>query len=350
VIWLVACRGPLDLPPASPPRGTDGETGQIPDPEPRPIDVGPTRAVYDRDFLPAALDALGAAQREVRVAQYLIYEDPAVNELLAAIEDAAARGVRVRFLADQEGDETAGALEDLAAAGVETAFDSPRTTLHAKLIVADDVALVGSHNFTDSALSRNHEGSTLVADSEVAGWYAAWFDALWTSPEEDPQVPPLGRSELVPIADRQVTEAVVACLDGATDRVDLVMYALTWDDRYPGSEVDRALLALEAAHARGVAVRVILDGSPWVLENGVDDAAITRLRAAGVPVWRTGTWVTTHAKALRCDQTTVVGDANWSYSGLALMHGTTLVSTLPALAAAHETFVEDVLIDATPAP
>ncbi|MEZ4317402.1 MAG: phospholipase D-like domain-containing protein [Myxococcota bacterium] len=335
-LLLVACsRGPaaLDTGPEVPPVLPEPIPPTEPAPPWVPPEVGPTRLVCDRDYLPAAILAVQAASERIRVAEFLVYEGSGVNDLLTALEAAAERGVEVRFLADEEGDGTEAAFGRLASAGIDTRFDGPARTLHNKLVVADDVAVVGSHNLTSSALNTNHEGSVLVADAEVAGWYAAWFDAVWDAPDLDPELAPLDRADLLPVADRGVNGALLNCLDDATSAVDVVMYAVSWNAAYPGSEVDQVLTALEAAAERGVAVRVVLDGSAWVVDNGINSAALDRLELAGIPVWTAPSATTTHAKVLRCDDTVIVSDANWSYSGLALMHGTSLVVRDPTVVA-----------------
>lgn len=337
---LVACgRGPAEVPdttrtpvPWTPPA--------TPEPPPPP-DVGATRLIADRDFLQAARDALDAAQSSVRVAQFVMYDGPSVGVLLDGLEDAADRGVDVRILADQEGDDTEAILERLAADGVHTRQDSRLSTLHSKIVLADGVALVGSHNWTEAALSSNHEGTVLIADGTVAAEYAAWFDGLWDEPELDPPLPSPLDGAVTPLADTQVVGALVDCLDQATVDAHLVLYALAWDPAYPGSEVDQALTALIGAHARGVSVRVTLDASPWTVSNGINDAAIERLEGAGITVERTPGTVTTHAKVLRCDDTVIVSDANWSYSGLALMNGTSARLRLPDVAEQVRVWADD---------
>ncbi|MCB9678154.1 MAG: hypothetical protein H6737_23840 [Alphaproteobacteria bacterium] len=349
-LLLVACsRGPATLdtgpawPPVNPPPVAPAEPPWV------PPEVGPTRLVCDRDYLPAALLAVDAATERIRVAEFLVYEGSGVNALLDALEAAAGRGVEVQFLADEEGDGTAAAFWRLASAGIDTRFDGPARTLHNKLVVADDVAVVGSHNLTSSALNTNHEGSVLVADAEVAAWYATWFDAVWDAPDLDPELAPLDRDDLVPVADRGVNGALLDCLDEATSAVDVVMYAVAWNAAYPGSEVDQVLTALEGAAERGVEVRVVLDGSAWVVDNGINAAAHERLVLAGIPVWTAPSGTTTHAKVLRCDDTLIVSDANWSYSGLALMHGTSLVVRDPTVVADAVAWMDGIRAVSVPA-
>jgi len=310
------------------------------------VEAGPTRAVNNRDFLLAALDAVDAAEDRIRVAQYVIYDDVPVDALLDHLVEAVERGVRVQVLADEEGGQTQSALDAMAAGGVETQVDSLNVTTHNKLIIADDAVVLGSHNFTDAAMDRNNEGSILVNDAEVSAWYGAWYDSMWEDPRPDPQVPDWSRTDFVPLADRMVTDALISCMNSASEDIELVMYAIAWDDNYPGSDVDRVLTTLEAAHDRGVEIRVVVDGSFWVFDNGINDAAIARLDDAGIPIWRTDASVVTHAKVLRCDDTVVISDANWSYSGLEQMHGTSLVATTNELSGAYRAWMGFIFDDA----
>ena len=306
------------------------------------VEVGPTRAINDRDYLLAALDAIDASEDRIRVAQYLLFDDSPVDSLLEHLTDAADRGVHIQVLADEEGSETEAVLSALTEHDIETQIDTKNTTLHNKLVVADDVVLVGSHNLTDAAMERNNEGSVLVNDAEVAAWYAAWFDAMWIDPTPDPQTQSWTRTDVVPLADRMITTALLDCIDQATEDIELLMYAIAYNDAYPGSDVDLLLGALEKAHARGIEVHVIVDGSFWIIDNQINNDAIARLDASGIPVWRTPASVTNHAKVLRCDDTVVVSDANWSYSGLELMHGTSLKSTTYDLSAAYRSWMLEI--------
>ncbi len=312
------------------------------------IDVGPTRAVNDRDFLLPALHVIEAASERIRIAEYLLYDDSPVDEIVVELLDAVERGVRVQVLADEEGPDTATVLASLEAGGVETQLDSNQVVLHNKLVIADDVVLVGSHNFTDAAMERNHEGTVLIDDGEVAAWYATWYDAMWEDPAPNPQMPAWSRTDLVPLADRMITDALLGCIEQADEDIELLIYAVAWNNAYPGSDVDLLLTALEEAHIRGVEVDVIVDGSFWIIENAINDDAISRLDDAGIPVWRTPASVTTHAKVLRCDEMVVVSDANWSYSGLEVMHGTSLMATTTSLVADYREWMRPIREDANP--
>jgi len=67
--------------------------------------------------------------------------------------------------------------------GVRVWYDSPGTTTHAKLLVADRRrVLVGSHNLTHAALRYNHEVSLLIDSPDLAGKLIRYFERL---PKED---------------------------------------------------------------------------------------------------------------------------------------------------------------------
>ncbi len=296
--------------------------------------------VFDRDYEPAALSIIDGAEDHVYVIEYVIYDDGVVAGLLDAMVAAHDRGVDVRILADEEAAETAQAIDALAAAGVDAKLDSPSTTVHNKLILADDQVLVGSHNFSDNAMTENHEASLLVRDPDVATWYEGYFQAMWQDSSLDPAVAPTQYGGIVPIHDEEIAQHLIACLHDADERVRIVLYAMVYSADYPDSDVNRAVEEVVAAHERGLDVQVILDGSSWIVDNAINDAAIDVLLAAGVPVSRTPASRVTHAKALLCDDTVLVGDANWSYSAFSLYRGTSVQVTSAELAEDYLTWFE----------
>ena len=88
---------------------------------------------------------------------------------------AAGRGIEVRVFLERSGyddklnDTNRKVASQLTAGGVKVIFESPKTTTHNKMVVIDRrYAIVGSHNFTQSALKYNHELSLLVDDRKLA--------------------------------------------------------------------------------------------------------------------------------------------------------------------------------------
>ncbi|HPK53438.1 MAG TPA: phospholipase D-like domain-containing protein [Smithellaceae bacterium] len=67
----------------------------------------------------------------------------------------------------------------LEAKGVRVFLDSPRKTMHNKLIVIDQrLILLGSHNLTQSALKYNNEMSVLIDRPELAREARAYMLSL----------------------------------------------------------------------------------------------------------------------------------------------------------------------------
>ncbi len=110
--------------------------------------------------------------------------------LVEALEAAAARGVAVRVILDQDdGGEPYGSLfinrplvNRFRAGAVGVKFDTKDTLLHSKVLVVDRTAcVVGSHNWTRAGFAGTHELSVLIDNATVAGAFGDRFDTLWNS-------------------------------------------------------------------------------------------------------------------------------------------------------------------------
>lgn len=145
---------------------------------PRLLADGPGR---DPQALGAAVRMIQGAQRRVWVAMYVVRldEDGPVSALLRALGEARRRGLDVRVLLDLDDQETGknqAATDWLRSQGIRVVLDEAKITTHAKVILVDDrEALVGSHNWTRSALTKNREVSVILADAASLADLAAWF-------------------------------------------------------------------------------------------------------------------------------------------------------------------------------
>jgi phosphatidylserine/phosphatidylglycerophosphate/cardiolipin synthase-like enzyme len=131
------------------------------------------------DYHTTALRLIAGARARVTVALYVarLDDDGPVMHLIQALSDAARRGVAVRVVLDRGRDWRTGELdakhvevaERLRRAGVRVVLDEDDRTTHAKVLVVDDhQVVVGSHNWTRSALTANREWSLLIDDPEIA--------------------------------------------------------------------------------------------------------------------------------------------------------------------------------------
>ena len=141
--------------------------------EPVPTTPG-TEGTYER----RVAETIRQAQRRVWVVMYSLWPGPEgkftlLDELAAAVQ----RGVKVQVCLDIEGerngktpnDGNAVAAQWLAEHGIKVVRDEPDRRTHAKLILVDDrLVVLGSHNWTRSALRSNRELSVLTDDAGVA--------------------------------------------------------------------------------------------------------------------------------------------------------------------------------------
>jgi len=66
----------------------------------------------------------------------------------------------------------------LLAGGVPVYYDSLTTQTHTKMVLVDDMTIVGSTNWTHNALVDGNEASVLVKSKEVSEIYRKYFDTL----------------------------------------------------------------------------------------------------------------------------------------------------------------------------
>jgi phosphatidylserine/phosphatidylglycerophosphate/cardiolipin synthase-like enzyme len=327
----------------------EGCVSPTPEPTPPVIDLALVQSANNRDFAVAATEMVEAAEQRVHLVEYVIYDSGPVHDLLQALVDAQARGVDVAVLADEEAGNTVHALDWLEAHDVRTRIDSPETTTHNKLIIADDVVLLGSHNLSSNALESNNEASIQVAIPEVTAWYEALFSAMWEDSDVDPDLGTPDTDPIVPIKNREIAPRLEACITGAQERIRLVLYAMTYRDDYPDSDANRLVEELVAAHQQGIDVAIVLDQSDWMVDNEINDRAIELLVEGGVPLRFPPADEVTHAKMLSCDDTVIVSDANWAYSAFSLYNGTSIQVTGEAIRLEYDAWFDSIWAGATAA-
>lgn len=139
--------------------------------------------VYARD----AERLIASARSRCWLAMYVIRpDDGVVGGLLEALAAAQARGVDVRVLLDR-GQPRDGVADDKHVAaeawlrehGIRVVLDELELTTHAKVLVVDGRSvLIGSHNWTRSALTANREAAVRLDDPGRAGEVEAWLRSV----------------------------------------------------------------------------------------------------------------------------------------------------------------------------
>ncbi|OYR53791.1 phospholipase D-like domain-containing protein [Halorubrum halodurans] len=107
------------------------------------------------------------------------------ERIVRALRRAAARGVDVHLLLSNawyDRETNRKLAETLAAEPIEVAVAEPRGRygkIHAKGLVIDDAAVVGSLNWNEGARTENREVLLAVENAEVADFYARAYAADW---------------------------------------------------------------------------------------------------------------------------------------------------------------------------
>ena len=134
----------------------------------------------NQDYFPALIKSIDEAKSEIIMSFFLfkagVHKNSYPDRVLAHLAKSAQKGVRVLVILENSGDhdrnldaENRQTKKLLKAKGVEVYFDSPRKTMHNKLIVIDQrLVLLGSHNLTQAALKYNNEISILIDHPELA--------------------------------------------------------------------------------------------------------------------------------------------------------------------------------------
>jgi len=291
-----------------------------------------------RDAADVWLDMIGAARTSIDLGQFYAsnHQPSRLEPVVQALEAAIARGVRVRFLAEQGFVKTyPDTLERLARAGAAVRhLDLKATTrgiLHAKYFLVDDrEAFFGSQNFDWRALEHNYELGARTRDPAVVGGLAAIFAADWAraggEPAPEARAPPphgpialvASPRDLLPPGVAWDLPRIVELLDGA--RATITVEALGYRADADGGRWDELEAPLVRAAARGVHVELLF--ADWAKRPrtivGLQKLARTpniAIRLTTIPEW-SGGFVpfarVTHAKALVVDgKRGWLGTSNW---------------------------------------
>jgi phosphatidylserine/phosphatidylglycerophosphate/cardiolipin synthase-like enzyme len=145
----------------------------------------PTQATLDRiiAFLDAAHSSLDLAIYDARL------DGEAGNRVVAALDAAEARGVRVRAVYNDDHRDHQivspmnvgpSLLQRLAAAVPSTAIPGIPDLMHNKYVVRDnDTVLTGSTNWTEDAWTRMENLIVTIPSADLAAAYAHDFEQLW---------------------------------------------------------------------------------------------------------------------------------------------------------------------------
>jgi phosphatidylserine/phosphatidylglycerophosphate/cardiolipin synthase-like enzyme len=223
------------------------------------VETFPIETSLDHTDVPDALDVwlemIGSAQTSLDFAEFYASNEAGsrLESVVQAIEAAAARGVRVRFLAEngfyRTYPETLDRLDALQGVTVRR-FDVRSLTggvLHAKYFLVDArEAFVGSQNFDWRALTHIQELGMRVGVPEIVGAFMSVFEHDWKLAAGEAPSPSLAPAHIA-------STAVVQ--DGDTLRVTAVFSPKKWVPE-ASWDLPRLVELIDAAH-RSVRVQLL---------------------------------------------------------------------------------------------
>lgn len=341
---------------------------------PAPKAAGDTLQVLDESglALQTRLDLIRNAHSRLDVAMYWWREDPVGLKVAALLQQAAARGVRVRVLIDSMmtwlSDPVLLALADTP--GLELRVFSPFNPLHLgrfdfrlheKLLISDRGAmLIGGRNhvdlFYECISDFAYFDRDLLAQGAVAKHTADYFDRLWNYPMVDPCEPrkihPDPKRSLRTPGDGWLRTASAARRKGQRLLDQALETNLSFKvppSRSPVFEVpaDRIRVMEDQPLKQGrpsqwlgdlielfdQAQKELWIESPWVVLTEATRGALQRARARGVSVHL----VTNSLPACRdilvfaaherdCRELQRLGVEVWQMPGVTSLHGKTIVA------------------------
>jgi phosphatidylserine/phosphatidylglycerophosphate/cardiolipin synthase-like enzyme len=141
----------------------------------RPADLACTRLIVSPDNSKQRLIELINSARSTLELELMYLSESTVRN---AVGQAKQRGVTVRALLDDPADSS---IPYLTGLGIPVRFPPASFLLHAKLIIADDVAFVGSENISLTSLSKNREVGVLVLEPDQQAIVKRQFEADWAA-------------------------------------------------------------------------------------------------------------------------------------------------------------------------
>ena len=163
------------------------------------LPVEDVEIINDRDYFPRVHQLFQDASHSIYVIMFSAhyydrYPNSPSNILLRDLADAKKRGVDVKVILEQGKSVSGGwfgskkiqpeqhqrVTQFLKQHGVPYVLDAPNTSTHAKLIVVDELyTVVGSTNWSYSAITKNFETAVVIKSRETAKSYIRYFKQLF---------------------------------------------------------------------------------------------------------------------------------------------------------------------------
>lgn len=141
-----------------------------------PAVISPVFSPENGDDIITLIDS---AEESIDIEMYVFTS----RDVIEALEHAKNRGVKVRIIIERNtiGGSNEQTFQELAAKGFNIRYASTSYKLtHSKFMIVDGKAvLVGSHNFSNSAIHKNREASVIIREAATVDEFSRVFKKDW---------------------------------------------------------------------------------------------------------------------------------------------------------------------------
>jgi phosphatidylserine/phosphatidylglycerophosphate/cardiolipin synthase-like enzyme len=137
--------------------------------------------ILGKEFPAKVIPLIRSAQHSIRILVfdwrwYPDFPDSPVQLFNQAIVQAKRRGLKVQAVINM-----ADVVKQLRDLGVEARKIYSKDLLHSKVMIIDEqVAILGSHNYTQSAFGKNFEVSYILTEPEEVKKLTEYFDVIFS--------------------------------------------------------------------------------------------------------------------------------------------------------------------------
>jgi len=139
--------------------------------------------VVDRNYMSVVEEEIKNSNKFIHVVMF----QTGYQGILKDLVDAKKRGVEVKVLLEGGEDylgedfrkKSIASSEYLKKNGVEVKFDESGTTTHAKFLVTESSVIVGSTNWSYSAIYKNNEANVLIRSKSMVDFFEKYFNEKW---------------------------------------------------------------------------------------------------------------------------------------------------------------------------
>lgn len=161
------------------------------EPDVQPCRLGDFDLIFNRQYVPTVTELFRKARKRIHVVLYgmnLGRENSTVRELIGELSKAKKRGVDVRFMLDQStgeffkkgkelNDEARDYFDEM---GIPMKYDSLDVITHAKVVLVDNLAVVGGTNWGHGPLHQYNDCNAVVRRADAVKKLSDAFLKLWS--------------------------------------------------------------------------------------------------------------------------------------------------------------------------